>query len=120
MPPDSSRWNTRRDIVVYRRFHEGPASGVCFVMRNRKSLLSMGAALAVVAVAFAVPPTAASAAAPPPRLAPGKIDTKVLSAGAKLWFEGPKVGTERARAAQRLAFGSNVDANDPQGDLGAG
>ena len=89
-------------------------------MRNRKSLLSMGAALAVVAVAFAVPPTAASAAAPPPRLAPGKIDTKVLSAGAKLWFEGPKVGTERARAAQRLAFGSNVDANDPQRDLGAG
>ena len=55
------------------------------------------------------------------RPSPGKIDVTRLSSGAKAWFQGPQSGAlEPRQDALRIAFGSNVDANDPQGDLAAG
>ena len=50
------------------------------------------------------------------RPSPGKIDVTRLSSGAKAWFQGPQSGAVEPRQdARRIAFGSNVDANDPQG-----
>jgi hypothetical protein len=88
-------------------------------MRYRRSLLPALATVVTVAGALVVPANA-HADEPPPRMTPGRIDLHTLSSGARTWFQGPHPGTERPDAARRLAFGSNVDANDPQQDLAAG
>src|SRR2546421_4110127 len=102
---------------------EGPAVGRSpsggFAMRYRKSLLPALATLVTMAGVF-VMPAGARADTPPPRMAPGRIHLDTVSSGARTWFQGPQPGSERPDATRRLAFGSNVDANDPQQDLGAG
>ena len=78
------------------------------------------AAAMTVAAALVVQPAAASAATST-RPDPGKIDVTALSSGGRAWFLGPQSGpAERPLSAARIAFGSNVDANDPNGDLAAG
>jgi len=63
----------------------------------------------------------AASAAPSNRPSPGRINVSTLSSGARAWFLGPQTGAARPNAAEaRIAFGSNVDANDPQRDLAAG
>jgi hypothetical protein len=84
-------------------------------MRLRVFLLS-----SVAVLGLAVVPSAAHAADPPARLNPGKIDLNTVSSGARAWFLGPQSGPIGPDAKRRLAFGSNVDANDPQGDVAAG
>jgi len=69
---------------------------------------------------LAVVPRSAWAADPPARPAPGRIDLNGVSSGARTWFLGLQSGPVRPDAARRLAFGGNVDANDPQADLAAG
>lgn len=52
---------------------------------------------------------------------PGKINIDRLSSGGKAWWLGPQgTGAVSSLAASRIAFGSNVDANDPSKDLAAG
>jgi hypothetical protein len=53
----------------------------------------------------------------------GKIRIRALSAGGRAWFRGPATGGGEEPSefkAGRIAFGSNVDANNPQRDLAAG
>src|SRR5438477_10900488 len=69
---------------------------------------------------LAVVPRSAWAADPPARPAPGRIDLNGVSSGARTWFLGLQSGPVGPDAKRRPAFGSNVDANDPQGDLAAG
>ena len=48
-------------------------------------------------------------------------DSRVLSQGARAWFNPPKADEEEmAATAPTPSFGSNVDANDPRRDLAAG
>jgi hypothetical protein len=51
----------------------------------------------------------------------GKIKLATLSAGARAWFDPPRV-SERIRSdgLSRIAFGTNVDAANPNEDLAAG
>jgi hypothetical protein len=78
------------------------------------------AAVVTLAAVLVGQPTAASAATTT-RPDPGKIDVTALSSGGRAWFLGPQSGpAERPLSAARIAFGSNVDANDPNGDLAAG
>lgn len=89
-------------------------------MRRSTGKLTMITAAATFAgISLAVP---ASSSADIPRPAPGKINVSVLSSGAKAWFDGPAVtpGGPDGKAAGRVAFGSNVDANDPRADLAPG
>jgi hypothetical protein len=88
-------------------------------MRHRAFLLS-SVAMLVVGAGLSVVPPGAFGADPPARPGPGRINMDVLSSGARTWFLGPQSGPVRPDARQRLAFGSNVDANDPQADLAAG
>jgi hypothetical protein len=88
-------------------------------MRYRTSLLPALATLATMAAIFVIP-AGARADTPPPRMTPGRIALSTLSSGARTWFQGLQPGSERPDATRRVAFGSNVDANDPQQDLGAG
>jgi hypothetical protein len=63
------------------------------------------------------------AAASPARLrpAPGRIRVSALSAAGLAWFRPPVTAVSPGRpAATRVAFGSNVDANNPNLDLAAG
>jgi hypothetical protein len=88
-------------------------------MKRRKGLIGVTAAVVVGAGALLVPSVASGATTGRP--SPGRIDTSALSSGAKAWFQGPQPSTGGpATASARIAFGSNVDANDPQGDLAAG
>jgi hypothetical protein len=87
---------------------------------RRRNLLSGAAAVAVCAGIVLVAPVSAVAALPN-RPDPGRIDVSTLSSGGRAWFQGPQSAPERPlRATARIAFGSNVDANDPQRDLAAG
>jgi hypothetical protein len=89
-------------------------------MRHRTGLTGAAVAAAMCAGVVLVAP-AAGVAAPANRPAPGRIDVSTLSSGGRAWFEGPGSGPAAPRAASaRIAFGSNVDANDPQRDLAAG
>lgn len=56
------------------------------------------------------------------RPSPRAIQLRALSAGGRAWFRGPSRGGEGPPAFKvgRVAFGSNVDANNPQKDLAAG
>jgi hypothetical protein len=73
----------------------------------------IGAATTVaLAVAGLVVPAAATPAGHRP--APGRIRVSSLSSGAQAWFR------RRLAAAGRVAFGSNVDANDPNRDQAPG
>src|SRR5947209_17401602 len=89
-------------------------------MRYRTSLLPAIATLVTMAGIFVGPAGAHADTPPPPRMAPGHIDLSTVSSGARTWFQGPQPGSDRPNATRRLAFGTNVDANDPQQDLGAG
>src|SRR6476619_4265944 len=53
---------------------------------------------------------------------PVHVKTSLLSQGGRTWFEKPSASGDRgaAAAASSVAFGSNVDANDPTRDLAAG
>jgi len=55
------------------------------------------------------------------RHSPGRINVDGLSSGARSWFLAPRAGrgVSVPRSA-RVAFGSNVDAADPNEDLAAG
>jgi hypothetical protein len=76
-------------------------------------------ALAITALGVSASSTAAAAAM---GRSPGRIDTRILSAGARTWFAPPS--RSHASSGQshqsRVAFGTNVDANDPSKDLAAG
>jgi hypothetical protein len=88
-------------------------------MTHRTTVTGTAAAVALCAGAFLS--ASAASAAPPNRPSPGRINVAALSSGAKAWFQGPQTGGARPNAASaRIAFGSNVDANDPQRDLAAG
>ncbi|MEJ7706159.1 MAG: hypothetical protein WKF82_02105 [Nocardioidaceae bacterium] len=51
----------------------------------------------------------------------GGLSISTLSSGGRAWFEGPPSESDAADSVlRRLAFGSNVDANDPRHDLAAG
>lgn len=81
------------------------------------TVLALGG-LGAVAPAAAQPSTRSTAGQ---AVSPGKIRTDGLSSGAKAWFLGPDTQSGRTRAGtSRVAFGSNVDANDPRADLAAG
>src|SRR4051812_11855737 len=102
-------------------------------MSNRRGLRSGAVMLAAV-----VPATLAVMSAGPAQAAPavsavrsgGALraevakhlgDQRKLSAGARMWLDGPpqpNQGQPRARAS--IALGSNVDANDPNRDLVGG
>ncbi|MDH2442618.1 hypothetical protein QDR37_01540 [Amnibacterium sp. CER49] len=80
----------------------------------------MAVALAVVAAGTTASSMSAAAAAV--GRSPGRIDTRILSAGARAWFDPPS-GAQGASAQSnrsRIAFGTNVDANDPSRDVAAG
>jgi len=52
---------------------------------------------------------------------PVHVKTSLLSLGGRTWFEKPSASGDRGGAApSSVAFGSNVDANDPTRDLAAG
>jgi hypothetical protein len=77
--------------------------------------------VAVLVAAMGAPAPASSGAGILVRPSPGNINVAALSSGARAWFQGPRSGSISPRlAAPRVAFGSNVDANDPNGDLVAG
>jgi hypothetical protein len=89
-------------------------------MTHRRDLLSVASAAAACAAMVLVAPTGA-AAATTNRPAPGRINVSTLSAGGRAWFQGPQSARKSSpAAAAAVAFGSNVDANDPQRDLAAG
>lgn len=77
---------------------------------------------AVLAATLAVSPGHSSAATTDTRPSSGKISMRSLSAGGLAWFNGPQTpGTGAASpAVTHPIFGTNVDANDPSGDLAAG
>jgi len=80
------------------------------------SVLSVPALLALAGPAGA---GGTGAAASP---VPVHINTSLLSQGGRMWFEkpSPTATSGLAAAAGSVAFGSNVDANDPARDLAAG
>ena len=82
--------------------------------------LALGAA-ALTGQATAATKSTSSVAAVTARPGPGQIKTDALSSGARAWFNGPQTGggTGLGQAA-RVAFGTNVDAADPNEDLAAG
>src|SRR6476620_88144 len=97
-------------------------AGVHFerVETMRRSVWAVLASSMVLSGMLGVPAPGSSDAAVRVRPSPGKIDVTRLSSGAKAWFQGPQSGAVEPRQdARRIAFGSNVDANDPQGDLAA-
>lgn len=109
------------------------------VKTQRKHLWSAAAAAAVSLGAVAATPVTSPAvvslvAAGNPRVAnaagetselrrpPGSLDVSALSSGGRAWFEGRPASESVAprRFDSRLAFGTNVDANNPRLDLAAG
>jgi hypothetical protein len=85
----------------------------------RRSVIVTGLVAAALVVAAMGP--VASAATTRIRPNPGKINIDRLSSGGKAWWLGPQgTGAASSLAASRIAFGSNVDANDPSQDLAAG
>ena len=80
------------------------------------------AVIAVFTVVGAAGLTSSASAAPTKtaRPSPGKIKTGALSSGARAWFNGPQTGGAAVVSAARVAFGTNVDAADPNEDLAAG
>jgi hypothetical protein len=85
----------------------------------RRSVIVTGLVAAAVVVATMGPVAAAATTRVRPN--PGKINIERLSSGGKAWWLGPQgSGAASSRAASRIAFGSNVDANDPSKDLAAG
>ena len=85
----------------------------------RRSVIVTGLVAAALVVAAMGP--VASAATTRIRPNPGKINIDRLSSGGKAWWLGPQgTGAASSLAASRIAFGSNVDANDPSKDLAAG
>jgi hypothetical protein len=74
-------------------------------------------------IAVGVLPAAAATAAPtgPQRSAMGKIRLSALSSGARTWWSPPTATEESPKASRAaVAFGTNVDANDPSKDFGSG
>lgn len=68
--------------------------------------------------AEALPQSAAPTSSRPD---PGKIKLAYLSAGARAWFNEPQVSKGvRTDGLARIAFGTNVDAANPNEDLAAG
>src|SRR3954468_16929672 len=91
------------------------------MMRAHRFGLAASGVVAVLVAALGATAPLSSGAATLLRPSPGNINVAALSSGARAWFEGPQSGSLSPRTAgSRLAFGSNVDANDPNGDLVAG
>jgi hypothetical protein len=98
--------------------------------RTSVTVLTVLAASAVVAAQSGEAVSASSAtkvgSAVTARPGPGKIKVGLLSAGARSWFKAPATGATAPAAggaatrSARIAFGSNVDAADPNEDLAAG
>jgi hypothetical protein len=93
-------------------------------MRHGTGLLGLTAlAVAFVGTLGAVPDASSavgtSSVAGTDRPSPGAINVATLSSGGKAWFNGPS-GSAGDGLSGRIAFGSNVDANNPQKDLAAG
>jgi hypothetical protein len=80
---------------------------------------SAAAAAAVLSLVGTASPHSSEAAVRH-RPSPGKINVDTLSSGARAWFLGPESAAGARQSAARVAFGTNVDANDPNGDLAAG
>jgi hypothetical protein len=88
--------------------------------RRAAGTAALAVALAAATLVGTTPGTSTAAGA---RRSAGAVDTKVLSAGGRAWFEPPtsELGRVQSEALpRRIAFGGNVDANDPQKDLAAG
>jgi hypothetical protein len=88
--------------------------------RRAAGTAALAVALAAATLAGTTPSTSTAAGARP---SAGAIDTRILSAGARTWFQPPASELDRAQSRalpSRIAYGSNVDANDPQKDLAAG
>src|SRR5438128_8869163 len=87
-------------------------------MKRFVRLLSVLSVPTLIAMAGPAGAGGTSAAASP---VPVHINTSLLSQGGRLWFEQPSASDTRGvAAASSVAFGSNVDANDPALDLAAG
>ena len=100
----------RRGLVDIRRRMGGSVTFRAFI-----------GAVTMVAMVMAglVSPTAAGPAGY--RSSPGRTGVSTLSAGGPAWFQPPVTGAAVRRAtAARVAFGSNVDPNNPNRDLAPG
>jgi hypothetical protein len=89
------------------------------MVRQRLGWAAAATAAAILSLTGTTAPRSA-AAEEPGRPSPRAIDVDTLSSGARAWFLGPGLANEPERRAARVALGSNVDANDPNGDLAAG
>jgi hypothetical protein len=89
-------------------------------MATRRVMVRVAALAVVVAGSLCATPEISSAAGNRP--SPGAIHVKSLSSGGQAWFNGPLSSQRRAATTvpSRVAFGTNVDANNPQKDLAAG
>ena len=87
-------------------------------MKRFVRLLSALSVPALIGLAGSAGAGAAGASATP---IPLRIKTSLLSQGGRGWFEKPSASARPGvAAAMSVAFGSNVDANDPTLDLAAG
>jgi len=85
------------------------------------AVLTLGAAALAGGAGAAGTIRAQSVASTSARPAPHKIRIDTLSAGGRTWFNGAQAGSAaRLVRPAGVAFGSNVDAADPNEDLAAG
>ena len=85
--------------------------------------LARAGLVAASVIAMGVLPAATATAAPtgPQRPAMGKIKISALSSGARTWWSPPTAAEASPKVSRAaVAFGTNVDANDPSKDFGSG